>query len=66
MPVILRESGESMDIKSQKWNSAYAKWTKERDPFDKFRDRSSSQIRGIQRDKQQKKYATAAAASSSA
>jgi hypothetical protein len=54
MPVILRESGESMDIKSQKWNSAYAKLTKERAPFGKLRDRSSSQIMGIQRDKQQK------------
>ena len=27
MPVILRESGESMDIKCQRWNSAYAKLT---------------------------------------
>jgi hypothetical protein len=51
MPVILRESGESMDIKSQKWNSAYAKLTKEHGPFDKLRARSSSQMQGIQKDK---------------
>ena len=30
MPVILRESGESMDIKCQRWNSAYAKLTLKR------------------------------------